>query len=80
MTGLVTHMLRSSSLVGCEVVCVLSEKREEAFPRTQSLSESDIEACMLRGSGVKEMRKCNFVKTQTYTAEPLIITGIRNLR
>ena len=51
MVGLVTHnKLRSSSLVGCEVVCVLSEGREETFsqnPKSIS-SESDRESMGLR--------------------------------
>ena len=54
VTGLVTHnKLRSSSLVGCEVVCVLSEGREEAFsqnPNSISSSESDRE-CWGSGAG-----------------------------
>ena len=56
VTGLVTHnKLRSSSLVGCEVVYVLSEGREEAFsqnPKSISSLELDREDW---GSGA-EMR------------------------
>ena len=63
MTGLVTHnKLRSSSLVGCEVVCVLSEGREEAFsqnPKSISSSESDRECPGAQELGGPEMYKIN---------------------
>ena len=70
MTGLVTHnKLRSSSLVGCEVVCVLSEGREEAFsqnPKSISSSESDSECW---GSGAGRVRDVQISLTDNCTID-----------